>query len=262
MLHRVPARFAPGVKASSLGSLAWMFVAACSTPTSPRIPTTTPPPPLFAPPAPPTGPPATYPPIEVSGLVVSEDTPAPLANVVVYLNGRYHTTTDGSGHYDLAGLLDAGALDTGSNVLWTAIDGYDEDMRYVRSSTQDFRLHTIRRFAVGTPVAVTVSPDDSLCANGVQDPSFGEHDYVCRMLHTMVPTDGTLTVEAISSHGQHFPIVVQSNTHGCCDLANPLSFPVRAGADTVIWIELPSSAKERESFVVRTVMSGARVARN
>lgn len=236
----------PGVVA------ALVLTCACSAPTAPRDPTRpTAPTPLTAP----TPPPVTYPPVEITGAVTAADTAAPLGGTTIFLNGRYQATADGSGHYRLDGLLDNGSLANGDNVLWTSVDGYDQDVRYARSVTEDFRLHGVRRFAIGGPVSVTVLPDDALCYNEVQDPSFGEHDYVCRILHTTVPADGVLTVDAVSSHGQRFPLVVQSAGHECCDVANPVSFHARGGAEVVIFVELPSSATASETFVITTAMS-------
>jgi len=133
-------RMLPGMRshlAPSYTAFGFVLAAACSTPTSP-VPTPTP-----APPAPTTRAdpaPAPYRPINVRGVVTSAETSAPLGGVVIYLNGRYQTTTDRSGHYDLAGLLDEGPLGSDSNVLWTRMDGHDIDMQYVRSDAQDARL--------------------------------------------------------------------------------------------------------------------------
>lgn len=195
----------------------------------------------------------TYDAITLTGLVTSAETSAPLAGATVYLNGRYRATTDGSGHYSIAGILD---LPSGDNVAWAFLDGYEETDQLVMSSSLNFRLYAVQRFTVGTPVQFTVAPTDSICDNNAQDPSFGVHDYVCRSLHTTAPSDGVITVEAVSQSGEHFPLYVAAPGHQCCDLKNPATFTVKAGDVISISVELPSTSTASQTFVVTASMAG------
>jgi hypothetical protein len=45
----------------------------------------------------------------LTGRVTDASTSAPIAGATVSINGRYRTTTDGSGQYSVTGLLDYGS---------------------------------------------------------------------------------------------------------------------------------------------------------
>ena len=195
-----------------------------------------------------------FPAASLTGTVRSAETSAPLAGMTVSVNGRYATTTDGSGHYQLDAALDLGS----DSILIVEGSGYDDDVHYIRSATQDARLHSAQRFTVGIPASIAVAPGDSLCSNNVQDPSFGEADYVCRTLHTTAPSDGVLTIDVVSASGTHFPLFVETSQHGgCCALNNPASISVNSGDEVRIDVELPSTTAAAESFRVTTSTASA-----
>jgi hypothetical protein len=198
--------------------------------------------------------PLEYDTITLTGLVTSAETSAPLAGVTIYLNGRYRTTTDGSGRYSLDGILDLGSLASGTNIAWTVTDGYDADIHDVSSSSLDFQLHRTQRFTAGAAVEVTVVPTDSVCSNDTQEPGWGQDNYACREIHTTAPADGAINIETVSRSGDHFPLVAQSATHGCCGLNNPTTFNVKAGDDIDIFVELPVTSAMSQTFVVTASM--------
>jgi hypothetical protein len=196
---------------------------------------------------------------ELSGTVIRGDTSAPIEGLAVNMNGRFPATTDGMGHYGLKGLLDDGPIQSLANFVWTAGDGLDPDTEYVRSSTLDLHVYPIRHVELGTPQQVTVAPNDSVCSNNTQEPGYGDIGYVCRFLHATAPANGVVTVEVVSAAGDHFPLVVQTKGHMCCDLEfkNPESYAVVAGADVMIFVELPEWEKSSETFTVKTAFSDA-----
>jgi hypothetical protein len=196
----------------------------------------------------------------LGGLVTRADTGAPMAGLVVFMDGLFTATTDAGGHYQMTGELDGGPLASLGNYAFTTANGFDYDVQYVRSSSQNLHLYPTRHFDVGTPQEVTVAPGDSICSNNTQEIGWGDVGYVCRVIHTTASSDGVLTVEVVSAAGDHFPLVVQTQGHNCCDLKlkNPESYPVVAGADVTIFVELPESAPSSQTFTIKTTLAGTR----
>ena len=142
--------------------------------------------------------------IQLSGQVTDDGTSAPIAAATVDINGRYRTTTDASGKYSLTGRLDIGD----SSITYAFADGYETHTRYIRgNSAQSFRLRRIERILGGQSWSVTVQPDDSLCHNNLQDPSFGlpGSGFLCRTVRVVAQSDGMLTVEAVSTEDRSDP---------------------------------------------------------
>lgn len=197
---------------------------------------------------------------DLSGVVTRADSSAPLAGLVVYMDGWYTAVTDASGHYQMKAELDGGPLASLGNYVFTSADGLDFDVRYIRSSAQNLRLYPTRHIEIGTPAQVTVTPNDGVCNNNTQEIGYGDIGYVCRIVHATASSDGALTVEVVSDAGDHFPLVVQTQGHTCCDLKlkNPEVFNVVAGADVTIFVELPESAPGSQTFTVKTALANSR----
>jgi hypothetical protein len=191
--------------------------------------------------------------ITLSGRVTDAATGAPIAGAVVSINGRSRTTTDNSGNYRVAGLLDAGShLDT----TYVSAENYVADYRYIRGTIQNVRLYRIERIVAGESKLVTVAPDDTLCVNNMQDtPGIGP-DYVCRSVFVVAPNDRPVTIEAVSTlDGAYPPLEVE--TRGvlpCCSerMGNPTTMEVTGGTVIVVNVEMPSSSTSPQSFVVNT----------
>lgn len=167
----------------------------------------------------------TGPSIVLTGQVTDAATSAPIAGATVRINGRYSTITDGSGRYSVTGFLDLPA----DNATYIVANDYDGDTRYIRGTSQNVRLYRIERMTAGDSKAVVVAPDDTLCNNNLQEPSFGSK-YVCRSVHVVAPSDGVMTVEALSTQGGARPPleVETANVSPCCSerMGNPTSIQV------------------------------------
>lgn len=189
----------------------------------------------------------------LTGHVVDASTLAPLSGAVVSINGRYRATTSDSGSY-----TDVGFLDYGGNHDFTYVSAINHfsDYHYIRGTTQDVRVYPIERIAAGESKSLTIAPADSLCVNNVQDtPGLGP-DYVCRSVRIVVPRDGVLTVEAVSTVPGGARPSLEVETVGvipCCSerLENPTSLRVSPGTEVVTNVEMLASGAS-QSFVVKT----------
>ena len=196
-------------------------------------------------------------PFVLTGQVTDATTSAPISGATVSINGRYRTTTDSSGNYS-----DAGKLDAGGNYDFTYVsaNGYASDYRYIRATSQNVRLYRINRIMAGDSTSVTVDPDDTLCVNNLQDfPGLGP-DYVCRSVRVVAPSDGVMTLEAVSTQsGAHPPLEVETvGAPLCCSerMGNPTSIQVTAGTEVVAHVEMVSSSTISQSFTLSTSMAG------
>jgi hypothetical protein len=198
----------------------------------------------------------TGPSIVLTGQVTDVTTSAPIPGATVRINGRYSTATDSSGNYSLTGFLDIGA----SSFSYVFAEGYEGDARYIRGTSQNVRLHRIERVTPGDSKTVTVTPDDSLCYNNLQDPSFSlpGSGYLCRTVRVVATGDGIMTLEAVSKQdGSHPP--VEAETVGlsrCCSerMGNPTSIQVTAGTEVIVNVELAEGSTVSQSFALTTSM--------
>ncbi len=196
--------------------------------------------------------------IVLEGRVTDARTSSPIAGATVYINGRYSANTDLAGNYTLPGNLDIGA----SSVAWVGADGYEVFVRYIRGSrAQSFRLQRIERITAGAAWPVTIRPDDSLCLNNLQDPTFTlpGTGFLCRTVRVIAPADGVMRLEAVSTQdGTHPPLEVEVlNLPSCCfeRLENPISIDVRTGTEVLVNVEMPERSTVSQSFIVTTSMS-------
>jgi hypothetical protein len=108
----------------------------------------------------------------------------------------------------------------------------------------------------GESTVVTVAPDDTLCVNNVQDTLGLGQDYVCRSVRVVVPANGIMTLEALSTQAGARP-GLEVETVGvspCCSerMGNPISIPVTAGTEVVANVEMASGSAVSQSFVLNT----------
>lgn len=177
---------------------------------------------------------------------------APVSGARVSINGRYDAASDGMGQYAIDGLLDLGPLATGHNLGMAFADQYETSAQYVRGTHQDFVLRPIQHIDLGVPTPVTVAPTDTLCLNNMQDPTFGPPNFECRTVRVIAPTDGLVTIEALSAAGAHPPLEVEAVELPCCDerIANPTTIHANAGGEIIINVEIPDGSTASQSFVV------------
>jgi hypothetical protein len=203
----------------------------------------------------------TGPTIALTGQVTDVGTSAPISGAIVRINGRYSTTTDSLGHYSLTGYLDLGA----GSVALAFANGYEGFERYIRGmSSQSFRLRRIERITGGDSWSVTVTPDDTLCNNNLQDPTFSVpgSGYLCRTVRVVVPSDGVMTVEALSTPGGvHPPLEIETvGVSPCCSerMGNPTSIQVTAATELMVNVELAESSTISQSFTLNTSIAPQR----
>jgi hypothetical protein len=142
----------------------------------------------------------------------------------------------------------------GGAMVWATAEGYEDDLRYYRAASQDFRLYPIELIPAGASAAVLVRPDDSLCWNNIHEPGWGS-DYVCRKVR-IEPTVGVLTVEALPTGGGARPPLVVAVSAGSRvldeRLGNPVSVQVTRGTTVVAFVEMVASSSTAQSFTLTT----------
>jgi hypothetical protein len=192
--------------------------------------------------------------ITLNGRVTDAATGGPIAGAVVSINGRYRGMTDNSGNFSVAGFLDAGG---NTDITYVSARDYVSDYRYIQGTIQNVRLYRIERIVAGESKLVTIALDDTLCFNSMQDmPGIGP-DYLCRSVFVVAPSDGAVTIEAISTEdGSHPPLEVETaGVSPCCSMGNPTTIQVTAGTVIVVNVEMLSSSTSAQSFVVNTSLS-------
>jgi hypothetical protein len=194
--------------------------------------------------------------IVLTGRVIDSTSAAPIPGAAVSINGRYASSTDSSGNYSVAGFLDAG-LNT--DFTYISANNYESDYRYIRGTSHSVRLYPIRRMTAGDSTVVTIAPDDTLCVNNAQDsPGLGQ-DYVCRSVRVVAPSDGVMTVAALSTQdGTRPPLEMETlNVSPCCSerMDNPLSIQVSAGTEVVVNVEMLLGSTTSQSFMLTTSMA-------
>ena len=196
---------------------------------------------------------------EMTGAVTDEEgTPLADAGVSVWRDYEPFSTarTDQSGRYKLifTGVPGAntGPPGTEDSVGFAVADaaGYEHHARDILGTTpnlvENIRLRLIRRIAAGESVALTVAPDDTICA---LDGLPGRY-LICRTVHVAVQNDGIMTIEAVPTQPGSAPVLTVYGARSGAPRANPTSLRVVAGAEYTVHIEFPRGASR--SFVVKT----------
>lgn len=145
----------------------------------------------------------------------------------------------------------------GGALVWATAERYEDDLRYYREASQDFRLYPIERIPAGGSTVVTVRPDDSVCWNNIHEPGYG-NDYVCRKVR-IVPAAGVITVEALPNGGGSRPSLVVAVSTGTRVLVerqgNPVSVPLTGGTEVVAFVEVTAGSPTPQSFTLTTSMA-------
>jgi hypothetical protein len=202
-------------------------------------------------PSPRTFPPPPHP-IVVTGQVTDSATSAPISGAIVSFNLGGSTTADGSGNFSVTG-----SLDPTYNVTFVSANNYEEDIRrYIGAKPQNFHLHRIERITAGDSTSVTVAPDDTLCVNNSQDDATSSN-YVCRSVRVVAPSDGVMTLEAVSTQdGAHPPLELEIvGGDACCSLQNPRSIQVTARTEVIANVEMVLGWTTSQSFTLKTSMA-------
>jgi len=191
--------------------------------------------------------------ILLTGQVTDGTTSAPISGATVSFTLGGRTTTDSLGNYSVTGSLEAQY-----NVTYVSANNYASDYRIIRATSQNFHLHRIVRITAGDSTTVTVAPDDTLCSNNLQDDAFSSN-HVCRSVRVVAPSDGVMTLEAVSTQGgAHPPLEVETvGVSPCCSerMGNPTSIPVRAGTEVVANVEMVLGSTTSQSFTLNTSMA-------
>jgi hypothetical protein len=193
-------------------------------------------------------------PISVTGQVTDGATSAPISGATVEFNLGGRTTTDSLGNFSVIG-----SLVTPWNVTFVSAYNYESDVRrYTGTTPQHFHLYRIERITAGDTTSVTVAPDDTVCVNNLEDDATSS-DHVCRSVRVVAPSNGTMTLEAVSTQGgAHPPLEVETvGVSPCCSerMGNPASIQVTAGTEIVAHVEMASSSTMSESFRLTTSMT-------
>lgn len=189
----------------------------------------------------------------LTGRVTDRSTSAPIAGATVVFSQNHSpsATTDSAGNYSLIGLP---APPSGTAMVWATALSYEDDLRYYRETSQDFRLYPIERIPAGGSALVTVRPDDSLCWNNTHEPGYGS-DYVCRIVR-IEPTDGVMTVEAFPlDGGPRLPLVVAASAGDRLLVersGNPVSVQVGGATEIKAFVEIDSDSSTTHSFMLTT----------
>jgi protocatechuate 3,4-dioxygenase beta subunit len=205
-----------------------------------------------------------YPPFVLTGRVLDANTSTPISGATISINGRYQGTSDPAGSYSVTGGLDGGSL---GNYTFASANGYETDYRFIQTTSRDFHLRPSQRITAGASISVTVSPTDTMCVNNVQDDPFlyGPVVMVCRTVRVVTPSNGLLTVEAVSLDGSHPQVEAEAVNDGhCCTLenvGNPWSQQVTVGTEVIVNVEIPSNSATPQTFTLKTSMSAIAQAR-
>jgi protocatechuate 3,4-dioxygenase beta subunit len=199
-----------------------------------------------------------YPPFVLTGRVLDANTSSPISGATVVFNGRYQGRSDPAGRYSVTGGEDGGIS---GNLAFATANGYEDEYRFIQTTTRDFHLRPSQRITAGASTSVTVSPTDTICVNNVQDDPFlwGPVVPVCRTVRVVAPSDGLLTVEAVSLVGAHPQVEAEAvNDAHCCTLenmGNPWSQQVTAGTEVIVNVEIQSNSATPQTFTLKTSMS-------
>jgi hypothetical protein len=175
--------------------------------------------------------------------------------------GPATTFTDSVGGYVIAGFR-LPTLGDGAGYVRATKDGYEPDIRFITRLSQDFHLYRLIRLTAGQSAAVRVASDDMPCVDDNVAAPLSER-WVCRWVHIVVPTAGTLTVEARPTEvvdaktglwlfWPGTPTV--PGTSACCD-ATTASIAVPAGAEATAAVLMRANAMSSYPFAVKTSLT-------
>ena len=200
-------------------------------------------------------------PFEVSG-IVSDDAGRPLQGIRVtmrhWLGGFSQSPaalTDAAGAYKIAFTANPWNEASSRRAAGRAeliADGYEWYYRtiYVTGSplVENFRLHPVQRIAAGESVALPITREDGMCVTELS----WTLATVCRTVLVKAPTNGSMTVQAISQGDAGQPLVsvccVSGNDRG----GNPVTLPVSAATEFTVEVGLLGSITTTQSVVVKT----------
>ena len=86
----------------------------------------------------------------------------------------------------------------------------------------------------------------------------GGYEDICRYVRIIVPADGTLTVSALPSNAAAttaYLLVIEdpiSNSNACPCGRETVSYPVRAGSESLVAITIPRASSQPRSYAVTT----------
>jgi hypothetical protein len=174
----------------------------------------------------------------VTGIVADENgAPVGAATVTMryWLGGQINSPsvlTDASGRYTIGftsnpwmiGSSGRGAAQ--AEIFDVAYERYQRTVMATNSSlVENFRLHGIQLIAAGDSLMLSIAPDDGECPDDASGP--------CRIVRVAAPTDGKMTVEALSIQpGPEQPQVEVCCVSGNERYGNPVTIPVTAGTAT------------------------------
>ena len=158
-------------------------------------------------------------------------------------------TTDGRGLYRIDFDANRDAVG-GVGFVRGESSGHDPSYYYlipasIQNASQNLRLYRIKRITAGESTVLTIRPGDTSCGDNDQ--------FVCRTVHIVAPTGGTMTIEAVptpSAVNAGLEIMGRSSAYRCCSLT--ASIPVTAGTEVVANIGRWWTSTANQSFVLNT----------
>jgi hypothetical protein len=143
----------------------------------------------------------------------------------------------GAFRFDLLAVFNGYSGATGLAVV--RAPGYEIESFWFRPSAPgsarlNVRLHAIKEIPAGAEEIVTLTPDDAVCSNNIQDMPQVKDELTCRKIRIVAPAAGMLTVSARPVDEGAPPPQLEIETlplsgKPCCALGNPSSLPVQSG---------------------------------
>ncbi len=127
--------------------------------------------------------------------------------------------------------------------------GHDPSYYYLippsasQNASQNLHLYRIKRITAGESTALTVLPGDTSCGDSDQ--------FVCRTVHIVAPTDGTMTINAVPTpSAANAGLEISAPSYRCC--GGTTSIPVTAGAEVIANVGMWGNSTASQSFVLNT----------
>ncbi len=132
---------------------------------------------------------------------------------------------------------------------------YGRLARYLLGTTGDlvenFHVHLIKRIPAGESAALTIAPDDGVCAID----TLLDRNLICgTWVRVVAPRDGVMSVEAVPIQSGSALATLEVYGGGTGARGNPTVLRVTAGTEYTVDVAVPWGISASQSFVVKTSM--------